>query len=79
MVQYPKVTALGSRLLKIIIENFAGYGFQKSEDRFETKNFSVGVVRSWTSRSRIKYSTIPDGNMLGSAVVEMAHHTILRC
>jgi hypothetical protein len=69
VVRYVAVTAAGSRLLETIIENFAGYGFQKSEGRFETKNFSVGVMRLWTSRSRIKYSTIPDGNMLGSAVV----------
>ncbi len=76
---YVAVMAAGSRLLKIIIENFAGYGYQKSEGCFGTKNFSVGVMRLRTSRSRIKYSTIPDGNMLGSAVVEMVHHTILRC
>jgi hypothetical protein len=37
VVQYFAVTAAGSRLLKIIIENFAGYGFQKSEDFFEIK------------------------------------------
>lgn len=36
-MRYVAVTAAGSRLLKIIIENFAGHGLQKSEGRFENK------------------------------------------
>lgn len=74
-MRYPTVTAFGSRLLKIIIENFAGHGLQKSGGHFETKNFSVGAVRLRTFMSRIKYSTVPDGNMLGLAVVRMDLYT----
>lgn len=60
VVHYVAVTATTSRSLKIIIENFDGHGFQKSGSCFEIKNFSVGAMRWWTSRSQTTYSTTPD-------------------
>jgi len=76
---YPTVTALGSPLFKIIIENFAGYGFQKSGDCFENKKlFSwCGALADFLCPEY--YTARSLALALGPAVAQTAHRTILRC
>lgn len=64
---YGAVTASPSRSLKIVIENFVGYGFQKSGfDLSQQKNRSVGAISWRTSTSQILYSRVVISN--GSAL-----------
>jgi len=65
----------GTKLLKIIFENFAGYALRKSGYIFQNKKQPVGVMGWRTSMSRIRFNP----KSIQGMVVRMARRSYLRC